>query len=399
MIYLGNGMYSAASLSHGYTWSKHKYIRKEGNRYIYPEDLKKDLNSAGKKITQTAASAKNTLNRKLIKSGIKESAFEIGAEASKTAKEEAKHLSRFADWRPRYVPGIGLSISNQSGVNAAADAIAARKKNAEKAARNHRVEAVNRRAEENKSRASGELAVQRAKAARRKNAAKAQANTQRDFERAKYEAGQKAHNKLEKEKETRANAAFASKAAAHLAQSKDRIKYLRGQKNRMYTNKQLSEMGKRNAAINNAKNPEKSWIEEGYDTAVRGLNAAGRKLTQTGASAKNTLNRKLIRSGIKKSSFDIVNNPVNAGVAAFAAQDNANKNARYNTDKNRPNTTFDNTKINDSYHSGINAASDAINARQKNAAKKRAADARLATSYLGSKAEGIEKRRRKKNNG
>ena len=28
----------------GTTWGEHKYIRKEGNRYIYPEDVKKSAN-------------------------------------------------------------------------------------------------------------------------------------------------------------------------------------------------------------------------------------------------------------------------------------------------------------------------------------------------------------------
>ena len=40
MIYLGNGMYSDVSLSHGGPWSKHKYIRIENGRYIYPEDIR-----------------------------------------------------------------------------------------------------------------------------------------------------------------------------------------------------------------------------------------------------------------------------------------------------------------------------------------------------------------------
>lgn len=40
MIYLGNGMYSDVSLSHGGPWSKHKYIRIENGRYIYPEDVR-----------------------------------------------------------------------------------------------------------------------------------------------------------------------------------------------------------------------------------------------------------------------------------------------------------------------------------------------------------------------
>ena len=39
MIYLGNGMYSDSSLSHGGPWKNHKYIRIENGRYIYPGDI------------------------------------------------------------------------------------------------------------------------------------------------------------------------------------------------------------------------------------------------------------------------------------------------------------------------------------------------------------------------
>ena len=37
-------------------WKKHKYIRKEGNRYIYPEDL---INDIGKKIDNTKIGTEN----------------------------------------------------------------------------------------------------------------------------------------------------------------------------------------------------------------------------------------------------------------------------------------------------------------------------------------------------
>lgn len=43
MIYLGNGMYSDSSLSHGGPWKEHKYIRIENGRYIYPSDIKGGL--------------------------------------------------------------------------------------------------------------------------------------------------------------------------------------------------------------------------------------------------------------------------------------------------------------------------------------------------------------------
>ena len=38
MIYLGNGMYSDSSLSHGGKWKTHKYIAIKNGRYIYPGD-------------------------------------------------------------------------------------------------------------------------------------------------------------------------------------------------------------------------------------------------------------------------------------------------------------------------------------------------------------------------
>ena len=39
MIYLGNGMYSDSSLSHGGPWKTHKYIAIRNGRYIYPGDV------------------------------------------------------------------------------------------------------------------------------------------------------------------------------------------------------------------------------------------------------------------------------------------------------------------------------------------------------------------------
>lgn len=53
------------------TWKQHKYIRKEGNRYIYPQDLKKKVtdtaNKIGDAVTRTAnnvkTAAKNTYNK------------------------------------------------------------------------------------------------------------------------------------------------------------------------------------------------------------------------------------------------------------------------------------------------------------------------------------------------
>lgn len=47
------------TLAHGVEWRRHKYIRKEGNRYIYPEDLKeKALNNAAREQRKGMARTK-----------------------------------------------------------------------------------------------------------------------------------------------------------------------------------------------------------------------------------------------------------------------------------------------------------------------------------------------------
>ena len=47
------------------TWKQHKYIRKEGNRYIYPQDLKKTATNMANKVASTvkkaATNAKTTI--------------------------------------------------------------------------------------------------------------------------------------------------------------------------------------------------------------------------------------------------------------------------------------------------------------------------------------------------
>lgn len=43
------------SLAHGVEWRRHKYIRKEGKRYIYPEDLKRSVGKAANSMQAKAA--------------------------------------------------------------------------------------------------------------------------------------------------------------------------------------------------------------------------------------------------------------------------------------------------------------------------------------------------------
>ena len=51
--YIAKDRFGNYNLAHGIQWRQHKYIRKEGNRYIYPEDLKK------KQQAQNAANLAN----------------------------------------------------------------------------------------------------------------------------------------------------------------------------------------------------------------------------------------------------------------------------------------------------------------------------------------------------
>ena len=45
--YIATDRFGNYDLEHGAKWRQHKYIRKEGNRYIYPEDLKKGGSTSG----------------------------------------------------------------------------------------------------------------------------------------------------------------------------------------------------------------------------------------------------------------------------------------------------------------------------------------------------------------
>lgn len=52
------------TLAHGVEWRRHKYIRKEGNRYIYPEDLKeKALNNVAREQRKGMARTKSYTER------------------------------------------------------------------------------------------------------------------------------------------------------------------------------------------------------------------------------------------------------------------------------------------------------------------------------------------------
>ena len=75
MIYLGNGMYSDSSLSHGGPWKNHKYIRIENGRYIYPGDIggnKGKINwGAGSGSNPNNSKANNAFRRDTIKAARK----------------------------------------------------------------------------------------------------------------------------------------------------------------------------------------------------------------------------------------------------------------------------------------------------------------------------------------
>lgn len=70
------------SLQHGVPWRKHKYIRKEGDRYIYPEDLVKEnrlkenviKENTIKPITVTSGPSKSDLIKQLNKKNAKKRA-------------------------------------------------------------------------------------------------------------------------------------------------------------------------------------------------------------------------------------------------------------------------------------------------------------------------------------
>lgn len=70
----------------GTEWSKHKYIRKEGDRYIYPEDLQTEAANYAKTSTSNRSSSKLSDKGKELWNYVKK---DIGDE-KKAAKEEAK---------------------------------------------------------------------------------------------------------------------------------------------------------------------------------------------------------------------------------------------------------------------------------------------------------------------
>ena len=68
MIYLGNGMYSDSSLSHGGPWKNHKYIKKIGEgkltRYFYTlEELKAYLHAVASRMQQTGEAPRRNTSR------------------------------------------------------------------------------------------------------------------------------------------------------------------------------------------------------------------------------------------------------------------------------------------------------------------------------------------------
>lgn len=57
--YTGQAYDGSQYLVHAGEWGRHKYIRKEGNRYIYPEDLQKKASAGLHKVTQVAKDVYN----------------------------------------------------------------------------------------------------------------------------------------------------------------------------------------------------------------------------------------------------------------------------------------------------------------------------------------------------
>ena len=79
-------LYKEQMLKHGVEWRKHKYIRKEGNRYIYPEDVKNKATAAAniaENLTKGAATAAGT---KL--SNMKDKATSIIADQKQNLKDK-----------------------------------------------------------------------------------------------------------------------------------------------------------------------------------------------------------------------------------------------------------------------------------------------------------------------
>lgn len=76
---------------HGGAWGNHKYIRKEGNRYIYPEDLQKAVNT-GRKVAQEVGNYikdKSTRAKYATKDAIRKGS-EQASKTVKKANDESK---------------------------------------------------------------------------------------------------------------------------------------------------------------------------------------------------------------------------------------------------------------------------------------------------------------------
>lgn len=82
--YNGRSADGSTYMVHGRSWGKHKYIRKEGNRYIYPEDLKKKAEDVGNAISSTASNVK-----KSVKDNLYKTAESAAQKAFKFAEEQS----------------------------------------------------------------------------------------------------------------------------------------------------------------------------------------------------------------------------------------------------------------------------------------------------------------------
>lgn len=85
-----------SQLEHGIEWKKHKYLYKDGDRYIYPEDIK---NMAKEKASAMIADQKQKhKDRKFVKSSRKNSlSLPAGSRESHQIKSAHQGYDRFGD--------------------------------------------------------------------------------------------------------------------------------------------------------------------------------------------------------------------------------------------------------------------------------------------------------------
>ena len=78
--YIAKDRFGNYDLAHSIEWKQHKYIRKEGNRYIYPEDIQSGAASASSSSNSSSGSSGNSSNTS-SQEGSKESKGEENSQA------------------------------------------------------------------------------------------------------------------------------------------------------------------------------------------------------------------------------------------------------------------------------------------------------------------------------